>query len=267
MKRSSEWERLLIFSDTHSVFLDRKAWSVFLQVVEDYQPDRVIGNGDILDCVGISEHASKMNHVNPEVITDYPFEYELDFTIAEILKPLRKAMGPKARLDLRLGNHELRLLKPNKANAKAVADILDTMVKRGATKLEDLLKLDSPSIKAHLSYHGVDVLYGTFTLIHGVKTGPGAPKANLLRYGSGCSGHDHRANSFTQVMSGTLQGWWTSGCLRKVRDIEYLPHGDQPDWATAFLSLTINKKTGHFFCKTHLIIKNQCEFNGKLYSA
>ena len=38
-------------------------------------------------------------------------------------------------------------------------------------------------------YNGVDELYRTFTLIHGVKTGQGAAKANLQKYGSGTSGH------------------------------------------------------------------------------
>lgn len=265
--KSDHWERLLIFSDTHSVFLDRKAWKVFLQVCEDYKPDRVIGNGDIIDCVGISEHAHKLSSHNPELVDDFPFAYELDFTRKEILEPLRKAVGPKCKIELRLGNHEMRFIRPNRANATALADILDTCVKRRATRLEDLLRLDSPKIKATLSYSASDTLYGTFTIIHGVKTNAGAAKANLLRYGSGTSGHSHRANSHTQVMQGKLQGWFESGTMRTIKNIEYLPHGDQADWANAFLSLTINRNTGTFFCKTHYIISGTCEYNGKLYKA
>jgi hypothetical protein len=265
--KQSEWERLLIFSDAHSVFLDRKAWSVFLQACEIFRPDRVISNGDILDCVGISDHASKIALFQPEFINDYPFEYELDFTIEEILKPLRKAIGQDAKILLRLGNHEQRFMRPSRMNAKAMADILETITKRGCHKLEDLLKLSSPSINATLSYNGVDVLYKTFTLVHGVKTGQGAAKANLLRYGSGTSGHSHRVNSYTQVMQGTLQGWWESACMRTTSKIEYLPHGDSPDWANGFLSLVINKNTGKFFCTPHLIIKGQCDFMGQILTA
>jgi hypothetical protein len=261
----SDWERILIFSDTHSTFLCRKSWNIFLQVVEDYQPDRVIGNGDIIDATSISDHAAKVRHFNPDVIEEYSFDYELDFTYNEILKPLRKAMGKKAKLELRLGNHDIRVLLPKKANASALAHIHETMVKRKTTQLEDLLKLDK--VGATLSFNAVDVLYGSFSLIHGVKTSAGAAKANLLRYGSGCSGHDHRANSYTQILQGKLQGWWTSGCMRTIKNIEYLPYGDLADWANAFLSLTINKKTGHFFCKTHFIIDGQCEFQGKIYKA
>lgn len=264
-KKTDQWERILIFSDTHSVFLDRKAWKVFLQVCEAYQPDRVIGNGDTIDCVGISEHASKLALHSPETLDDFPFDYELDFTFNEILRPLRKAVGRSCKIDLRLGNHEWRFIRPNRANAKALAEILDVCAKRGATKLEDLLKLDK--IDATLSYNGVDVLYDSFVLVHGKSTSPTAAKFNLDKYGCGTSGHSHRANSFTKYARGNLQGWWESGTLRTTKNVEYLVHGDQPDWVNAFLSLTINRNTGRFFCHTHYIIGGQCEFNGQLFSA
>ncbi len=267
MKGNGDWERLLIASDCHSVFLDRKAWKVFLQVVESHRPDRVILNGDTLDCVGISEHAHKLNMLNPGVVEEYPFAYELDFTVEEILRPLRKAMGPKAKLDLRLGNHCMRFLRPNRANAKALADILDTCAKRKETTLEGLMKLSSPKINASMSYRGVDVLYNTYTIIHGVKTSPNAAKQNLQRYGSGTSGHSHRANSFTQVMHGKLQEWSESGCMRTIKDVEYLIHGDQPDWCNAFIELTINRHTGTFFATTHKIIGGKTDFHGTIYSA
>lgn len=261
---NSPWERILIFSDTHSTFLDRKAWNIFLQVCEDYQPDRVIGNGDILDCTSISDHASKIRHFNPEVLEDYSFDYELEFTFNEILKPLRKAIG-KAKLQLRLGNHEIRFLLPKRANAAALAEIHETCVKRRATHLEDLMKLDK--VGATLSYNGVDVLYGTFTLIHGIKTSAGAAKANLLRYGSGTSGHSHRANGHTQVMHGKPQGWRESACLRTIKNVEYLAHGDIPDWIQGFQTLMINKNSGKYFLQTYFIIGNTCEFHGKIYTA
>jgi len=167
---------------------------------------------------------------------------------------------------IRLGNHEWRFIRPNLANAAALSDILDTCIRRKATTLEDLLRLSSPKINAKLSYRALDTLYGTFNIIHGVKTNAGDAKANLLRYGSGTSGHSHRGNSFVQKMRGHLAGWWESSCLRTIENVEYLPHGDSPDWCNGFLSLTINRRTGTFFCKSHFIIGGQCEFNGKLYS-
>jgi hypothetical protein len=106
-------------------------------------------------------------------------------------------------------------------------------------------------VDATLSYNGVDVLYRNFTLVHGIKTGQGAAKANLLQYGSGMSEHTHWANSWSQVLNGRLQAWLESGCMRTIDNIEYLPHGDKPDWANSFVSLTIHRETGTFFAKTN----------------
>jgi hypothetical protein len=260
----SAWERILIASDCHSVFLDRRAWNVFLAVCESARPDRVILNGDVMDCTSISDHARRVELFNPDVLEDYSFDAEIAFTHERILKPLRKAIG-RAKLELRLGNHEMRFLRPNKANPAALAEIVKTCTKRRATRLEELLKLDK--LAATLSYNHVDELYGTFTLIHGVKFSANAAHQNLLRYGSGTSGHSHRANCHTQAMRRDLQGWWESGCMRSCKNVEYLPHGDVPDWANAFLSLTINRRTGVFFCKTHFIIQGATEFNGQVFRA
>lgn len=261
--KTNDWERILIFSDPHSVFLDRQKWKLFLDIVDDYCPDRVIGNGDILDCTRISEHSKKVEMYFPEILEDISFEYELDFTFNEILKPLRKAMGKKPKLQLRLGNHEMRFLRPNRANAAALAEIHEVCVDRKATQLEDLMCLDK--VGATLSYNAIDVLYGTYTITHGVKTSPTAPRMNLLKYGAGTSGHTHRANSWIQVMHGKLQGWDESGCMCQTMNVPYLPHGDMPDWANAFINLTINKHTGTYFSNTHKFIGNKCVFNGKLY--
>jgi hypothetical protein len=263
--RSDQWERIAIASDLHPFFLCKPSWKLFLGICTENKFDRVILNGDFLDCTSISSHASKINLFNSEVLQDYSFDDELSLTMNEVLRPLRKAIE-KAKLDLRLGNHEMRFLRPDRANPKALAEILETCVKRRATRLEDLLQLDK--FQARLSYNAVDVLYKTFTLSHGVKTSAGAAKANLSKYGSGSSGHSHRINSHRQLMHGTVEGWWESGCMRTFKKgVEYLPHGDIPDWANGFLSLTINKNTRKFFCKSHDIIGGEAEFNGVIYKA
>lgn len=270
MPRSSDWRRILICSDLHSVFLDRKCWTIFLQVCEAYQPDQVVINGDLLDCVGISEHAKKLALNSPEVIDDFPFDYELEFTKQEILQPLRKALGKKPRILIRLGNHEMRFIRPNRANAEALGDILDTCAKRGETTLEGLLRLDSPKIDAEMSHRGIDVLFGTFTLIHGVRLSPTVSKQNLQRYGSGSSGHSHRMTFWPDIIRGEEAGWYESGCLRTTRNVEYLPHGDMPNWMNGFVDLVINRNTGKFFCHQHPIVganTKQCWFNGELFSA
>lgn len=166
---------------------------------------------------------------------------------------------------LRIGNREFQFTRPNRAKAAAIGEILQVQNRRKAQKLEDLLRLDK--YNAYLSYNAQDRLYGSFTVIHGDKLSQAAAKANLLKYGSGTSGHTHRANAFVQVLMGGIQGWWESGCLRKLTDVEYLPFGVIPDWIHALLTLYINRHTGLFFCKPHFIIDYKCEFEGQLFVA
>ncbi len=215
------------------------------------------------DFTQLSSHDKKVGAYQREFVDDVSLDQEIFIIKHDILAPLRKALG-KTPILYQLGNHDVRWLTIAENNPGALVRKLKASHKAKSLYLEDVLDLDRYGVQ--LSYNAVDVLYGTFTLIHGVKTSAGVAKANLPRYGSGTSGHSHRMNCFTQVMQGRLQGWWESGCLRTTSNVEYLPMGDRPDWATGFLTLTINKNTGHFFCKPHFIIDRKCEFNGVIYS-
>lgn len=259
---SSQWERILIGSDLHSAFLDPKAWAAFLLVARYGNFDRIILNGDVADFSQISRHDKKLGGFQREFDEPVSLTEEILFIHREIWTPLRKAF-PTKPITMRLGNHETRWLQFAESNPGALLEMLKVMKRFASVHLEDVLATDKFGIK--ISYNAIDRLYGTFTIIHGVKSSPGVSKANLLRYGSGTSGHSHRANAWTQVMQGKMQGWWESGCLRKTRDVEYLPMGDLPDWTNAFLTLTINKETGHFFCTPHFIIDGRCDFNGDIY--
>lgn len=258
------WLRYLICSDLHGHYIDKEAFNVFLRVVKEGKWDKIIINGDLADLSQISKHDKNVGSFNREFRDEVPLTEEILFIRREILYPLRKAAG-KTPIMLRLGNHETRFLQVAESNGTGLAELLKSMKKLKSLYLEEILDLNHYGIR--LSYNAVDVLHGTFTLIHGVKCSAGASKANLLRYGSGTSGHSHRANSFTQVMGGKLQGWFESGCLRTVKNVEYLPLGDRPDWAHAYLTLTINQQTGHFFCKTHYIIDGKTEFQGSILAA
>jgi len=263
-RKHSPWLDGLIFSDAHGVYLDRKAYRCFLGAAEEFPWDFCIDNGDTCDFSQISNHVRKVGAFQREFAEEYSLSEELHVIRTEILAPLRKALG-KTPITMRLGNHDTRWLSIAENNPTALAELLKNMRKHKSLYLEDALQLDKYGIK--LSYNAVDVLYGSFTVIHGVKCSPGVAKANLMRYGSGTSGHTHRLNCWTQVMHGKIQGWWESGCLRTVKNVEYLPMGDRPDWAQGFLTLKINKDTGEFFCQPHFIINGRAEVRGQLLSA
>lgn len=258
--KKSKYEKILIGSDIHGPYVDHKAYNCFLNIASrDW--DRIILNGDIADFAQLSSHDKKIGSFDREFHDEITLPSEIRFIKQEILAPLRRAAG-KTPIMMRLGNHEIRFLMIADNNPSALAELLKTMRETQSIYLEGVLELDKYKIK--LSYAHQDILYNTFTVVHGVKTSPGVAKANLIRYGSGTSGHSHRMNAWTQVFQGSVQGWWESGCLRTTKAIEYLPHGDLPDWSNGFLTLYIDKKSGHFFCTPHFIIDGECEFNGEI---
>jgi hypothetical protein len=219
-------------------------------------------NGDICDFPSLSEHKQRIAQLHPRILDSYSIEDEIDFVKEGILAPLHKTK-PNVPILVRIGNHESRFINPSKENARALSDILLASRWTKSTQLEDML--DLRKFNAKISYNGVDRIHGTFTLVHGIQTSEGAPRNNLKKYGCGTSGHSHRANSYLESHIDGVRGWWESGCLRSIRDIEYLPHGEIPNWQQAFLTLAI-RPSGWFSCQTHLIVDGKCLFNGTLYS-
>lgn len=241
--------------------MDEKAFGVFLSVYKDFPFDHLCINGDLLDFPTLSEHKQRLAQLRPDILDSYDLAGEIEYVQEAILAPLHR-IKPDVRILVRLGNHEDRFVNPTKDNARALSDILSVSRWTKNTQLEEILTLRK--FNASLSYNGVDRIRNTFALVHGVQTSEGAPKANLKKYGSGASGHSHRANSFLERHIDGVRGWFESGCLRTTKDIEYLPRGEIPNWQQGFLSLAI-RPSGWFCCQTHLIVNGKCFFHGTFY--
>jgi hypothetical protein len=261
---SKHFERWLIISDLQSVFLDPKAFALFLQVLSDNPWDFLLINGDLLDFTTISEHVQKIRTYHPSVLRRHDLEDEFEFTRSQILASIHR-IKPRMRVGIRLGNHEMRFINPNRQNASAVSEILESVRYSGKTTLEDILQLEK--FNATLSYNGVDQ-YDKFSAIHGISCAKNAPDVNLRKYGSGTSGHTHRMGVTVEAYHGGRRSWNESGCLRTVTDVEFLPHGEVPNWTQGFLSLMRDKRNPDWFsCTPHPIIKYQAEFAGVRYAA
>ena len=255
------FDRYAIISDLHSLFLDEKAFGIFLNIYKENHFTHLIINGDICDFPTLSEHKQRIAQLRPDLLDTYSLEDEIDYAKEAILAPLHR-IKPNVKIMVRLGNHEERFINPSKENARALSEILTVSRWTKSTQLEDILELKK--FNAFLSYNGVDRIHNTFSLIHGVSTQESASRLNLKKYGCGTSGHSHRANSYLESYIGGVRGWWESGCFRTLRDIEYLPRGEIPNWQQAFLTLAI-RPSGWFSCQTHLIVDHKCLFNGVLY--
>lgn len=260
--RQQKWQKILIASDLHGCYLDQKAWQVFLAVATEYEWDCVVLNGDIADFSQISQHESKIRANGHEFFDVPSLDEELFFIKAHIFKPLRKAVG-KTRILMRKGNHEDRWDNISSSNASALSELMKTQRRNRSLYLADILALDL--FKIELSERGEDVFGGCFTFIHGDALSRNAGKTNLMRYGSGTSGHTHRLSVYTDVVYGKRHGWFESGCLRTTKNVEYLPFGKRTDWSQGFLELNIRE--GEFHCQPHFIINNATVFHGQEFSA
>lgn len=259
----SDWQRVLIASDLHGCYLDKQAYRVFLGVCKEFEWDHCYLNGDVCDFTQLSSHDKKVGKYQRDFQDDFSLDEELLFIKTDIFSPLRKALG-KAKITMRLGNHDTRYLSIAENNPSALGELLKTMRKNQSLYLEDVLALDK--FKIQLSYNPEDTLFNSFTLVHGVKTSKNVARQNLMAYGCGTSGHSHRMGCYTENQRGRVAGWWESGCLRTTKNIEYLPFGARVDWSQGFLELHIHP-SGEFHCLPHFIINGKTWVNGQLFSA
>lgn len=262
-KSASEFQKILVASDLHGCYLDKRAYRVFLAVAASTKWDLVVLNGDVADFSQISSHEAKIRSNGHEFFDVPTLEEELEFIKQEIFAPLRKAVGPKTRILMRKGNHEDRWDNISETNATALSELLKTFRRNKSLYLADVLCLDK--YKIELSEKAEDTFGGCFTFIHGDSLSKTAAKNNLMRYGSGTSGHTHKMTMFTDVVYGKRHGWWESGCLRTTKNVEYLPFGKRTDWSHGFLELHVRE--GEFHCLPHFIVNYTTVFRGQTFSA
>lgn len=246
-----QFHKVAIISDIHSNFVDEEAFKLFLQIYSDNHFDELVINGDLLDFPTISSHSRKIDTYNPNIIKNYSLDEELDFTEEQILQPLHRA-GKKRPILIRMGNHEIRWLRPITTNAAAISDILATSRRRGALKLDKLLSVDR--YNARVSRKDIDILQRRFVLTHGNKLTTTRCRKYLTEFlMSGTSGHTHKGEKAEKTIYGGKHLIWAeSYCLRTFhKGVEYMPQGSIPDWAHGFLEVWFDKKSKNIFVKQH----------------
>lgn len=96
-------EKVMIMSDIHAPFHDKKAVSIAKKYMQQYKPDYVIINGDVVDFYSISRWdtspSRKLNVSSELESANYVLDYLLD------------GIPKKTNLYLNLGNHDVRMRK------------------------------------------------------------------------------------------------------------------------------------------------------------
>jgi len=157
-KKEEKWIRFVYLPDVHGDNVNRDAWSVVMQFIEDFQPTRRVMGGDVMDLRPIRKGASAEERAE---------SMEPDFDISMSL--LRDVMPT----DWCLGNHDDRLWDLARNDVGPLGDLGRYMVKRIETwcKSENIelypyhiakrCSLGSKLFATHGYFHGMHTAHKT----------------------------------------------------------------------------------------------------------
>jgi hypothetical protein len=166
-------EKIVVISDLHYPFLDRKTWGGVVKFIDDFHPDKIVWNGDIGDFYNISVFDKSRRR--------FDFVDEMS-GLREFLALCRKswAFAEHYYLD---GNHESRL-----------DDALKRTELGRIASIESVLGLKEMDF-IHLPYGGV-LNYLGCAITHGTRYSSlpnGTARVHSVMIGgSGVTGHSHR---------------------------------------------------------------------------
>lgn len=199
-------KRVLILSDIHFPYHDKKAILEALRDGLHRNVDAVYINGDTVDT-----HRLSVKYTPQAGSPSY--KEELDIT-RSFLQQLRSTF-PKAELYFKMGNHEDRLENYLMSKAPELANMQELT-------LENLLELQRLGIRYVHSKQLANA--GKLYVAHGHEYrtffGGGVHHARNTRLKAGDNivfGHFHRTqNDFAQSVGGSIKAAWATGCLCKL---------------------------------------------------
>lgn len=246
---------LVIGSDFHSKFLDPFARRVWMDVVEELQPDGVRYNGDGPDFPQLSRHRQLPGHFALTV------QDEIDCW-AQFMAETRTA-APGADVKWILGNHDIRLIT-------ALADAFPVFASLRSNRFHELFRLDeletglvarSSFLNPSAQMRKTDIAQNWETLldadgrpfwttVHGFLCGKDAPAKHLARFQTfGTNGHLHDPKSCSggSLATGPLR-WWQTGCMAWPEGVAsgYIQGPvEATGWFTQFIVVSLFPRTRH----------------------
>jgi len=250
--------KVVVSSDWHIPYEDKKAFNVHLAYVKNYKPNRYVIAGDMMDFYTLSKFDK-----SPERSTS--FQDEIDQTNL-YLNRLKKVLPKSCKIDYLKGNHEARLQKwlwsnPELNDIRALdLNNLLKLKERGIKYTDvsaDYWKDDSGHIKIAdtLLMHGDNRLNGSTCSKY---SGYSASNTMRTMMTSVIHGHGHRlAQVYMKTPAGYLKGTET-GCLCKL--------SGTANWQQGFVTFEAYRgKT--FNHRTHHINNGVLIADGKKYTS
>lgn len=211
--RPSNIKVVMQVNDAHMPFHHKPSVQKSLDALEIVKPDILLTGSDLVDFYSLSRYDK-----NPK--RSYQIQDDIDIA-HDFLAEQRRLVGPTCKIHYLEGNHEARLKKYLKRDAKALANLR-------ALSLRELLDIGSLDISLHT--YGKLVKIGDVYYTHGsthLSGGGNTARSHMRRVGGSVSvGHCHR---LAVVHERKDTGWFTGfegGCLCRL-DQEYVLE----DWA------------------------------------
>lgn len=221
-------KKILVLSDLHVPFHDKKAYDLFIKVAKHWKPDILIIIGDFADFNAVSSHLKD------------PTRPGFSREVKEVRRALEKLRGIGSRRIFLEGNHERRLSRFISERAPELHGILD---------VPTILGLQEEGFEYYP--YQQEVTIGKVSFVHDLGfAGVNGTRQTLAAFpGNIVYGHTHRFNCFTggNLKRDTYTAW-NVGWLGDPRKIDYLPSVKiKQDWVRGFLMVYLEADgTPHF---------------------
>ncbi len=204
-------KRIVILSDIHFPYYDKVALTVATKYAQDYKPDCIILNGDIIDCYQLSNFERDPRQRS--------FKYELDM-LRNFIIQLRD-LFPNARIIYKTGNHEARYERTILNRVPELIDLelfsFESVISAKELGIEivknkRLMKLGKLNVG-----HGDEFSKGFVQSVNPARGFFIRAKCNFL------GGHHHRTSEHVeQDINGQIVACWSTGCLSELNP-HYMP--------------------------------------------
>jgi len=235
----------VVLSDVHVPFQDKSVCGMALRFVREHKPAMVHLLGDVGDFYSVSRF-------NKDPARKEDLQQDLDAT-RKFLTEVRDS-APGARIVYSEGNHESRLRRYLRSEAKALAMLRDL-------RLEKLL--DFEGLKIRLQPHDRPYRVGSLLFTHGQlvrKWSGNSARAHFEKYGC-CTlhGHTHRLGAYYHRDLGDIYAAWENGCLCSLNP----DYATAPDWQQGWSVVWSHRD--YFHCEQIAVIKGRFNYHGKMY--
>lgn len=251
---TSGWETTVVFGDAHVPFHDPVALGLVYQFISDTQPDRVVINGDFLDCYRVS-HFSKDPARGQSLAEEIKTGRDLLYTLRDI--------APDTEIVYICGNHEHRLHKYIIDNAGELRG-LDGLSIPEQLHLETL-GIDWVPCKAD-KFIDTSIRMGNLLIGHfdSAQQHSGYTARNLLdKYGlSLIQGHVHSMGCSNKTLADGIVMAWEGGCLCDLEPMYCVPS----KWAQGFVVVHQELDGTFFHVEPILILDGRFFFGGRMWT-